>query len=192
MATMFTEADVKNILNLFPPQNTPDFLPSLTLASSGNGFVTLQFVQAQFRSRVAKGRRQLLTHRKYLLISSDSQRISTFALANEIDVDEQLVVKLVRSHPKLALLSADGKSIITADERDVLHEKIKSLVSSALLSKADFASQNDIDMKSLEILLSDQEEEVLSIEGYVCNKAYESRISKTILGMLKQALEDVA
>jgi hypothetical protein len=68
MATMFTEADVKNIFNLFPPQKTPDFLPSLTLASSGNGFVTLQFVQAQFRSRVTKGKQQLRTHRKHLLI----------------------------------------------------------------------------------------------------------------------------
>jgi hypothetical protein len=56
MATMFTETDVKSIFALFPPQKTSDFLPSLTLAPSGNGFVTLQSVQAQFRSRVTKGK----------------------------------------------------------------------------------------------------------------------------------------
>jgi hypothetical protein len=53
---MFAENDVKDIFALFPPQQTSDFVPRLALSSSRHGFVTLQFVQAQFRSRVTKGR----------------------------------------------------------------------------------------------------------------------------------------
>ena len=53
---MFTENDIKSIFALFPPQTSADFTTQLSLASSGNGFVTLQFVQANFRSRVMKGR----------------------------------------------------------------------------------------------------------------------------------------
>lgn len=52
---MFTEHDVKSIFSLFPPHTSADFIPQFAIASSGNGFVTLQFAQAQFRSRVTKG-----------------------------------------------------------------------------------------------------------------------------------------
>lgn len=52
---MFSEEDVLEIFRLFPPQKTADFLPSLILSSGGRAFVTLEFVQAQFRSRVTKG-----------------------------------------------------------------------------------------------------------------------------------------
>ena len=53
---MFSAEDAKEIFQLLPPQATPDFLPSLILSSGGHGFVTLQFIQAQFRSRVTKGK----------------------------------------------------------------------------------------------------------------------------------------
>lgn len=53
--SMFTENDVKSIFSLFPPQTSAEFIPQFALASSGNGFVTLQFAQAQFRSRVTRG-----------------------------------------------------------------------------------------------------------------------------------------
>lgn len=52
---MFTENDVKSIFSLFPPQTSAEFIPQFALASSGNGFITLQFAQAQFRSHVTRG-----------------------------------------------------------------------------------------------------------------------------------------
>ncbi|KAF2856465.1 hypothetical protein T440DRAFT_382628 [Plenodomus tracheiphilus IPT5] len=48
---MFSVGDAKDVFKFFPPQNTSDFLPSLILSSGGHGFVTLEFVKAQFRSR---------------------------------------------------------------------------------------------------------------------------------------------
>ncbi|CBX94916.1 hypothetical protein LEMA_P113310.1 [Plenodomus lingam JN3] len=52
---MFSVRDAKEIFQLFPPQNTPDFLPSLILSSGGHGFLTLDFVKARFRSCIQEG-----------------------------------------------------------------------------------------------------------------------------------------
>ncbi|KAF1838531.1 hypothetical protein BDW02DRAFT_541568 [Decorospora gaudefroyi] len=172
---MFTENDVKNIFQLFPPPKTSDFLPSLILSSSRHGFVTLQFVQAHFRSRVTK----------------ETQRIPLSALASELDVDQKLVLQLVRNHPKLALLSADGKSIIAIDERDAIQEKLTSLLSGAVVSKADLITQNDVDDTSLDFLLADRDREILSIDGFLCSKAYESKVMEAISSLVRQALKDV-
>jgi hypothetical protein len=106
-------------------------------------------------------------------------------------VDQQLVLQLVRNHPKLALFSADGLSIITANERDALHGKLTSQLSSELVSKSDFIAQHDIHVKSLEVLLSNQEEELLNLNGCVGSESYERRISEAISALLNQALKDV-
>jgi hypothetical protein len=191
---MFSEADVKNIFALFPPQTSSDFLPSLTLTPSGNGFATLQFVQAQFRSRVTKGGwfliAQMLLYIAGTNMPLDTQRISLPALAEELDVDQQLVLQLVRNHPKLALFSADGLSIITADERDALYETLRKQLSNGLVSKFDFIAQHDVHVQGLDILLSDQEEELLSMHGCVCNEGYESKITQHIFHMLYDDFED--
>ena len=112
-------------------------------------------------------------------------------MANELDVDELLVVQLVRNHPKLALLSANGKSIVTADERDALHKKLHSLLSEGLVAKEDFVKQNNVHVKSLDVILADQEAETLNIDDYVCTKAYESKITEAISSLLTQALKEV-
>jgi hypothetical protein len=106
-------------------------------------------------------------------------------------VDPQLVLQLVRNHPKLALLSTDGENIIAADEREALLTKLQSLLSDRLVFKENFLAQHDIDMKSLDILLAEEEKERLSIDGYLCSKTFESKTSEAILDLLKQALKDV-
>ncbi|KAL1797044.1 hypothetical protein ACET3X_005584 [Alternaria dauci] len=172
---MFTESDVKNIFALFPPQQTSDFVPRLALSSSRHGFVTLQFVQAQFRSRVTK----------------ETQRISLSALASDLDIDRLLVHQLVRNHPKLCIFSANEESIIPIDERDAIGKEAVGLLSEGLLSKADFVAQHDVSPKSLHSLLSDQSDEVLETNGYFYTKSYADQAVETVKGIVKKALNDV-
>ncbi|KAI2478810.1 hypothetical protein Ptr902_09776 [Pyrenophora tritici-repentis] len=172
---MFSPSDVKNIFALFPPQETSDFIPQFTLSSRGHGFVTLQFAQAQFRGRVTK----------------ETQRIPLSDFASELDIDQTLVDQLARNHPKLCLLSVDRKHIIPFHERDALREKLSGLLSNGLVAKADFATQHDIWLNSLDALLADHDGEVLSIDGYVCRRSYESAISEAISSRVDQALKNV-
>ncbi|EUC41266.1 hypothetical protein COCMIDRAFT_106572 [Bipolaris oryzae ATCC 44560] len=171
---MFTENDVKSIFSLFPPQTSPEFIPQFALASSGNGFVTLQFAQAQFRSRVTR----------------ESERISISELASDLDISTTLVHQLARSHPKLCLLSADQENIIPIDERDALQKKLADLLSSGVHSKTDFVSQHDVWPKSLDALLADQTHDITDIDGFMCARAYESEISSNITNRVKQALDE--
>jgi hypothetical protein len=101
------------------------------------------------------------------------------------------VLQLVRNHLKLALLSADGNHIIAADERDALHEKLQSLLSKGLVEKEDFVKQNNVHVKSLAVLLADQNGEVLSIDDYVCSEVFESKTAEAISSLLTQALKHV-
>lgn len=189
---MFSASDVKNLFALFPPQETSDFIPQFALSSRGHGFVTLQFAQAQFRSRVTKGMLLQQNHSECSLTCfPEPQRILVSDLASELDIDESLVDQLARNHPKLCLLSADRKSIVPVDERDALQGNLSGLLFSGLVSKADFAAQHDVWLNSLDSLIADQDGEVLSIDGYVCNRAYESAISEAISSRVDQALKNV-
>ncbi|EUC30747.1 hypothetical protein COCCADRAFT_7262 [Bipolaris zeicola 26-R-13] len=172
---MFTENDVKSIFSLFPPQTSAEFIPQFALASSGNGFVTLQFAQAQFRSRVTR----------------ETERIPIFELASDLDISTTLVHQLARSHPKLCLLSADQEKVIPADERDALQQKLADLLSSGVHSKTDLVSQHDIWPKSLDALLADQTHDIVNIDGFVCTGAYQEDISRDITSRVKQALNEL-
>jgi hypothetical protein len=188
---MFTEHDVKTIFSLFPPLQSSDFLPSLIQSDGRHGFVTLQFVQAQFRSRVTKGPcyQHLIT--TFADLPLDTQRIAVSALASELDVHQTLVLQLVRNHPKLALLSADSTDVIAADERDALQEKLARLLEDGLVLKSDFVTQNDLHTDSLDVLLADQKHPILILDDYAYSKPYESSISETISNLLQQSLKDV-
>ncbi|EDU49876.1 predicted protein [Pyrenophora tritici-repentis Pt-1C-BFP] len=59
------------------------------------------------------------------------------------------------------------------------------------VTKADFATQHDIWLNSLDALLADHDGEVLSIDGYVCKRSYESAISEAISSRVDQALKNV-
>ncbi|KAF1947157.1 hypothetical protein EJ02DRAFT_449747 [Clathrospora elynae] len=172
---MFTDDDVNTIFQLFPPHKSSEFLPSLILSSGGHGFVTLQFVQAQFRDRVTK----------------ETQRLFVSALAGELDIDHNLVLQLVRTHPRLALLSADSSSIVAVDERDALQAHLTSLLSEGLVLKSDFVAQNDLHIDSLNTLLGNEDAQLLSFEDYVCSKAYESKIVGVLSDLLQQSIQGV-
>ena len=188
---MFTESDIKSIFALFPPQTSEDFIPQLSLASSGNGFVTLQFVQANFRSRVMRGALSVLTGDVLLILCSETERIPLSGLASDLDISTVLVHQLVRSHSGLCLLSADQQSIVPTNERDAIWEKLSELLSSGLHSKADFVTKYDICPKSLDDLLTGQSQGIVTVDGFVCTKSYENEISSNIKSRVKQAIDEM-
>jgi hypothetical protein len=121
----------------------------------------------------------------------ETQRIPISALANDLDIDRLLVHQLVRNHPKLCFFSANEESIIPVDERDTIADKATSLLSSGLVSKADFGVQHDVSSKSLDFLLSNQDNDVLETNGYVYTQAYAHKIVDMLKTMVRQALDDV-
>jgi hypothetical protein len=186
---MFSDDDAKDIFRLFPPQKSNDFLPNLILSSGGHGFVTLVFVQAQFRSRVTKGLFFRMTDKTWAKNAPDTNRISVKSLATELDVDSDLVLQLVRTHGGLALLSADGASIITADERDIIHEEFRKSLDQGLVTKSEFAASHDIDARSVQILVDSLSEAAIRMGDQVCGAEWQNRLSSTIEQMLKNGLE---
>ena len=111
------------------------------------------------------------------------------SLVDSLDVGPDLVLRLVRNHPGLALLSSDNSSIIPINERDALLEKLSSLSASVVVSKTDFAAQNDLDLRSVDTLLSDLGEQLVNLDDYVYSKAYERDITEAIQMSLNQAIE---
>jgi hypothetical protein len=54
---MFSEDDVREILQLLPPIKEADkVLPSLLLSSGGRGLLTSQYLEDEFESQVTRGR----------------------------------------------------------------------------------------------------------------------------------------
>ena len=131
------------------------------------------------------------SYSSWLIPFVETERISVSTLASDLDISTELVVQLARSHPKLCLLSADRNSIIPIDERDALQEKLAALLTSGLHSKADFVTQHDIWLKSLDALLADQDDEILDVDSYMCTKIYESQITSDILTKVKQSLNEI-
>jgi hypothetical protein len=60
---MFSTEDVRELLQTFsPPRSGIGSLPSLVLASNGQGLVTLQHVQAEFERRMKDGKPYTVHH----------------------------------------------------------------------------------------------------------------------------------
>ena len=97
----------------------------------------------------------------------------------------------MRSHTGLTLLSADYKSIITIDERDALQQKIIELLGSGVVSKKTFASQNDVDLNSTNVLIASTKEDLIDSDDYVHSKNYEQTIFDDISRSLIQSLSDL-
>ncbi|KAL6712616.1 hypothetical protein ACN47E_000493 [Coniothyrium glycines] len=172
---MFTADDTRDLLRLFPPQKSDEFLPKLILSSGGHGFVTLVYAQAQFRSRVTKS----------------TQRIPLSTIATELDVDPELIVQLVRTHPGLALLSADGSSVVTVDERDRLQQEFVQRLGTGLLDTIKFAAESDIDYKSVRFLVNTAKEQSFESDRHIWSATYEESVAQTISNLLKQALDQI-
>ncbi|KAI8937474.1 hypothetical protein NX059_005192 [Plenodomus lindquistii] len=173
---MFSAGDAKDIFQLFPPQKTSDFLPSLILSSGGHGFVTLEFAKAQFRSRVTKG----------------AERILVSSLADDLDIGTDLVLQLVRTHSGLALLSANKSSIITIDERDALLQKLSDGLSNGLIQISTFRAENDLDENSLQALVKDVDGVVEEHNGHLFSKAYEQKVFDSIDESIQSSLSSLS
>lgn len=138
--------------------------------------MTLEFLKAQFRSRVTKG----------------LSRISVRSLADDLDVDPDLVLQLVRTHSGVALLSTDNSCIVTIDERDALLRNLSNGLSSGIVQKSQFASEADLDENSVNALLKDVEGEVVLDDGHVFSKAYEQKVSDDIAESLQSSHPDLS
>jgi hypothetical protein len=53
---MFSDEDVRELIQLLPSKDTRNSLPSLVVSSSGRGLLTLQHLEHEFETRVTEGR----------------------------------------------------------------------------------------------------------------------------------------
>jgi len=118
----------------------------------------------------------------------ETQRIPLSTLADDLDIGRLLVHQLVHSHPKLCLFSADEQSIIPIDERDAI---VARLSSGGLVAKAEFIAQHRVSSKSLDLLLSNQDYDVLETNDYIYTKAYAHKIADTVKSLIQKTVDDV-
>jgi hypothetical protein len=57
---MFSDEDVRELIQLLPTKDATTLLPSLVFSSSGRGLLTLQHLEHEFESQVTKGRVRLI------------------------------------------------------------------------------------------------------------------------------------
>ncbi|CAO2657746.1 Nn.00g038720.m01.CDS01 [Neocucurbitaria sp. VM-36] len=171
---MFSDEDVKEIFQGFTlPEHLSAAVPSLIVASDDHGFLTFQHLEAEFKAHVTQG-----TH-----------RIPVSLLARDLNIEHGIVRQLAHTHSSLSLLSLDNSDVITLDERDALHRKLAGLLSGVVVSKLNFATQNDVDVKSIDALLAGLDMQLVGFDDYVCSKSYEDSIWEAILRLLERSLE---
>ncbi|KAF1841360.1 uncharacterized protein K460DRAFT_344011 [Cucurbitaria berberidis CBS 394.84] len=173
---MFSSEDVKEIFQVFTtPKDYSTAVSSLVLASDGSGFITLRHLETTFKE----------------CITRETQRIPVSSLARDLNVQQDIVRQLVDTHPGLALLSFDSSDIVALDERVTLRKKLDGCLSDGIVLKLNFATQNDIDSKSIDILLRDVDGQLVYFDDYVCSKSYEDRLADSIMTFLKRSLNEM-
>ncbi|KAF2197681.1 hypothetical protein GQ43DRAFT_195286 [Delitschia confertaspora ATCC 74209] len=136
---MFTQEDILEIVRLFPPErviesDSLDDLPPLILSLSGEVFLTQKHVLHKFNQAV----------------QSNASRIPVSSLSQELSVDHEVILKLVRASPELVFFSADSKRIITKMDRDALWTQVQNMSYKRPVELETFAKDNDISLQSLE------------------------------------------
>ncbi|KAH7381543.1 hypothetical protein BKA66DRAFT_464411 [Pyrenochaeta sp. MPI-SDFR-AT-0127] len=174
---MFSREDVREIFRLFPPSGKMSAsIPSLVLSADGQGFIALPQLEARFKG----------------CVTNDTQRIPLASISRDLDVDEDVVLRLAHSpDTSIALVSADGRSIVTASEREALQKKFTSLISKEVVSNLEFRKQNDIDLESLNILFHGFDGQLITLEDHVYSRTYENDLSNAVSTLLKRSLEEV-
>lgn len=123
---------------------------------------------------------------------AELNRISVRKIADDLDVDTGLVRQLVRTHPGLALLSADSRSVITTDEREKLSQKLNDKLAGGVSERSRFAAEYDLDEHSVKALLTDVEGDLVESNGYIFSKTYEQAVSEQISESLQQSISNLS
>lgn len=190
-AVMFSEEDVREILELFPPsRSNAGSLSPLLLSASGHGLVTLQQLQDEFLRRVTAGRffptiSQVIADRK-----PEIQRISIANLATDLDVNQDVVLQLAKTEPTVVLFSGDGRMIVTKSERHSIQEELRTLMALGFVSKVQLLDNNDINTESLNSMLADFKDELIDNGDYVCSTDYKCKLSAALKDGLDRSLRE--
>lgn len=115
--------------------------------------------------------------------------MSISSLAESLEVEPSIVSQIIRSHAHHALISSDGSKVVPQTERDDIQTKLRELLSDGLISKQRFATDNDIDLKSLDLLL-EEENELVEGDGHVYTKSYDQKLSDSVLDILTRTINN--
>lgn len=191
-AKMFDNEDTHHIFINYPPPAEQNGLPSLIFAASGQGFITLRHIQAEFQRRMTEGK---LTISETLILTnsfSETKQVPIANLANDMDIEPPIILQLIDIHPHLALLGTDCHNAIPKAERDAIQKNLSEILFAKPVSRKEFASQNGIDPKSLEFLLGDIDEELVHHDDLVCTVSYDKELSFQIQGTIDSAINNIA
>jgi hypothetical protein len=107
-----------------------------------------------------------------------------------LNVDSAIILQLVRSQPHLALLSNDSSTVFPKAERDAIAETIRGLLSYGIISKSEFTSMNDLDSRSLDLLLEDQDEQLIYYDDHLCTQAYDEKLKDECLDIISRMISN--
>ena len=97
---------------------------------------------------------------------------------------------MINKQPHLALLSNDSK-VVPKAERDAIQNLLRELLSGGVVSRSTFASQSKIDLRSLDLLLNEQENLLVHYDDHVCTEAYEKLLSEQSLDIITRMVSNI-
>jgi hypothetical protein len=188
---MFATEDIREITRLFPPNELlasgpSTDLPLLLTSLSGDYLLTKDSILREFEE----------------LSRSATQRIPVSSVSQSLDVDENIIPRVIRHSPDLALVSADERHIITKNERDALWKKIRETASGRIVPLDTFAQDQSITAESASTLVlssysSSEQPNDLIIETdklrsrFVTSPLYGESLRFKLRGLLEEARNKV-
>lgn len=183
---MFSSHDVEQIFHSLPPDapkyGTRDGIgPPLFMSTRGRTLITLEHTFREFEN---------------LVNAADLPVLATSVISNALEIDPEAVLQFARASPELALISRDG-DIVPSGERAKLISKLESQLTASLVSKAEFARQNNLSLESVDdLIISVQESDKLGgalaaiSHGYLASKAYRIEVSTAIQQYLDKSVAE--
>jgi hypothetical protein len=188
---MFSNEDVREIFQSYPPAAGHHGMPpSLILASSGKGLVTLERLQADFKHRMTEGKLDIHTVRSIFNWPSETRRIPVPDLAHDLDISLETLLRLLHNDSRLSLVSNNGSEVLPKKQIDAIVERVRESLSLGIVSKDEFDSQNDIGFHHLRIVLRDVEPEIKYHGDHLCTASYEKTISEQALDVINRAISN--
>jgi hypothetical protein len=188
---MFSVDDIREIHQLFSPSTSHvGSLPSLIISPSGRAFTTAQKIYADFESRATDGAFFILTRIDFANGKAGTERISVVVLAHELNVSPETLLQLIRSQPRLALLSSNSNEIIPKSGRDTIEEQLNASLSFGLVSRKGFALRHDVSSHGLDFLLKGCGDGLIEYGDHVSTRAYEETISSHVMDSINSAINN--
>ncbi|PVI06505.1 hypothetical protein DM02DRAFT_649629 [Periconia macrospinosa] len=177
---MFSEQDIQEIFEEIPPmtdEKKTRMLPELVLTYSGGGFVTAEHLLHSFDA----------------LVTKEKNRMSFMTVVHELDVDKDVIFRLVQTSPQSALLSEDQSMIITTEESRSMLNDLYELLKRQVLSKSTYSKEHDVSQASIDalILSPDFDESIYEAGGYLISRNYEESLSKVLKEKIEIAMKEL-